>query len=98
MKVGKNLISHYDKRTSRDAAPPRNLRNSKTNNAVTIFNNQITFTAVRGSAITTHDWDTYDTQVCGLHPYCSNKLQGGKDIGLLGKYKCELLFNNLCGK
>jgi hypothetical protein len=83
MKVGKNLISNYDKKTSRDAAPPRNLRNSNTNNTVTVFNNQITFTAVRGSAKTTHDYDTYGTQACGLHPYCSNKLQGGEDIGLL---------------
>ena len=83
MKIGKNLISNYVKKTSRDAAPPRNLRNSNTNNTVTVFNNQITFTAVRGSAKTTHDYDKYGTQACGLHPYCSNKLQGGEDIGLL---------------
>ena len=82
-KIGKNIIENFEKRRSRNAAPPHRLLRNTSNNTATVFNNQITFLAVRGTARATHDWDKYGTKPCGLHPYCSNVLKGGEDIGLL---------------
>ena len=39
--------------------------------------------AVRDTAKTQHNSEEWGTKPCGLHPYCSNKLSGGEDIGLV---------------
>ena len=84
-KLGKNLVKNYAKRSVRDAAPPpRPLRsNCSNNNTVTVFNQRISFQAVRNSAKAPHDAKEYGSKACGLHPYCSNKWSGGEDIGLV---------------
>ena len=39
--------------------------------------------AVRETAKTQHDAVEWGSKPCGLHPYCSTKLFGGEDIGLI---------------
>ena len=82
--VGKTIVKNYEKRGARDDSPPtRLLRNANTSHTVTTYNHKIAFAAVRGSAKSNHDFETYGIRSCGLHPYCKEKFHGGEEIGLV---------------